>query len=166
MVKLKKTKNIHHSKVLNILPQKKIKNAWQPLLFIHSTFVPCKCEIVYFIDKKTMKPKEEKNDEIKYNDLVELQITPLKPLTLDMFSDWKSLGRFILRDGSSRHVAVGRVNSIMDVSKILKPIDSNKKFPKPKPQKKPTEIKSDKQIIVEDGIWSKVKFNEKKWEEE
>eukprot|EP01080_Neovahlkampfia_damariscottae_P010024 gene10024-2343_t len=116
--------------VLNIRPKTKIKNGFEPLLFVHSTFVPCKVEITGIVDKQSLKVKQVELDSdtiIKYNELAEMKITPLKPLSMDLFSEWKSLGRFILRDGSSRQFAVGRVHSIKQKSKNILKFKRNQK---------------------------------------
>eukprot|EP01080_Neovahlkampfia_damariscottae_P005494 gene5494-9311_t len=151
--------------VLNIRPKTKIKNGFEPLLFVHSTFVPCKVEITGMVDKKSLKVKQVELDSdtiIKYNELAEMKITPLKPLSMDLFSEWKSLGRFILRDGSSRHVAVGRVHSIKQKSKNIQFVHPSYIKVQKKPKKEIIKDRS-KETLVEDGIWKSFIFDDEAW---
>jgi translation elongation factor EF-1alpha len=92
--------------IMNVCPGKKIKTGYQPLFFVHSAFVPCTVELVRMVDKKSGEVTGTLPTELKSTEMAEVKITPLKPVSLDKFSDYKDLGRFLLKDGSSRHVGV------------------------------------------------------------
>ena len=99
---------------------KTIKNGYTPILDCGTAHVPTKfLKIRNKIDRRTGKVKELNPKSIKNGDCSMIQLKPMKPLTVETFTEFPPLGRFTIRD-MKRTVAVG-------VIKEVTPVDPTKK---------------------------------------
>jgi len=101
---------------------------YTPVLDCHTAHVPCRFdELLSKVDRRTGKVTEESPTILKTGDSALIRLVPKKPLTLDPFSAFPSLGRFAVRDMKTT-VAVGVVKEIVPkVSLGNKEKEANKK---------------------------------------
>lgn len=99
----------------------RITNGYCPVIAIHTAQVPCEFdEILAKIDRKTGKECETSPECAKTGDVVTVRMRPCKPVCVEAFSAYPSLGRFAIRD-HGRTVAVGVVKEV-----TKRPIPKNK----------------------------------------
>lgn len=88
-----------------------IKIGYSPVCYFHTAHVTCKfAELISKIDKATGKGLEELKF-LKLGDACIVKLIPLKPVCVESFSYFPSLGRFVIRDMGS-NVAVGVIKSV------------------------------------------------------
>ena len=89
-----------------------IKKGYTPVLDIHTAHVACKFEEIHSIlDKTTGKVIEESPKFVKSGDVCLVTLKPMKPLCVEAFADYPSLGRFCIRD-LKQFVGVGIIKSV------------------------------------------------------
>ena len=89
-----------------------IGNGYTPVLHCHTAHIACKfAEIKEKYDRRTGKTIEENPKFIKSGDAAKITLVPTKPLCVESFSDYPSLGRFVVRD-MRQTVAVGVIKSV------------------------------------------------------
>eukprot|EP00397_Hematodinium_sp_SG-2012_P025845 GEMP01027034.1.p1 GENE.GEMP01027034.1~~GEMP01027034.1.p1 ORF type:complete len:438 (+),score=87.41 GEMP01027034.1:197-1510(+) len=94
-----------------------ISVGYAPVMNCHTAHVPCRIEqIIAKLDRKA-KATTEKVVSLKQGDAAQVVMRPLKPVVLEPFKTYPSLGRFALRD-VQKTVAVGIVK---EVTKIKPP---------------------------------------------
>jgi len=90
----------------------RIRAGYCPAIAIHTAQVPCEFEeLVSKIDRKTGKESEPNPEFVKTGEVVTVKIRPRRPLCVEPFSAYPSLGRFAVRD-HNRTVAVGVVKEV------------------------------------------------------
>ena len=83
----------------------------------HTAHIACKfAEIHSKIDRRTGKVLEEEPKFLKSGDSAMIKLVPLKPMAVEVFSEYPPLGRFAVRD-MKQTVAVG----------VIKGVDKKKK---------------------------------------
>jgi len=98
-----------------------IRNGYCPAIAIHTAQVPCEFEeLLSKIDRKTGKECEASPLSAKTGEVVTVRMRPCKPVCVEPFSTYPSLGRFAIRD-HGRTVAVGVVKEV-----AKRPIPKNK----------------------------------------
>lgn len=94
-----------------------LRVGYAPTLDIHATHVPCKIRrIIAKLDSKTKAVVEENPTSIKAGDSATVEFIPLKPLVVEAYADFTSLGRFTLRD-MNETVAIGVIKSVEKLEK-------------------------------------------------
>lgn len=89
-----------------------IANGYAPVLHIHTTSQQCKItEIIKTIDKQKGNAIEEKPKNLKKEDCAIVTMRPYKPLSCEVFSEYRRLGRFLATD-MKKIVLVGVVKTI------------------------------------------------------
>jgi elongation factor 1-alpha len=84
-----------------------IQQGYTPVIDCHTAHIACKfTELHSKIDRRTGKVLEEEPKSVKTNDVAMITLTPTKPLSVEVFSDYPPLGRFAVRD-MKQTVAVG-----------------------------------------------------------
>lgn len=90
---------------------KKIKKGYTPVMDCHTAHVACRFkEILKMIDKKTGK-EIDSPEFVQSGDVCIVRLEPIKPVCIETFADFPSLGRFSLRD-MQQIVGVGIVQSV------------------------------------------------------
>ena len=90
----------------------KIVAGYTPIIDIHTTHCACIFEeLIAKIDKRNGQMKEESPAELKTGDSALVKLKPTKPICVEAFSDFPSLGRFAVRD-SNKTVAIGVIKSV------------------------------------------------------
>lgn len=89
-----------------------IKNGYSPVVDCHTAHISCKFQtITAKMDKRSGKVLEENPKLIKSGDAALVVMEPLKPLTVEAFTDYPPLGRFAVRD-MKQTVAVGVIKTV------------------------------------------------------
>jgi len=84
---------------------------YAPVMNVHTAHVPCRIEeIISKLDRKAMAAKE-KVYSLKQGDAAVVLMRPLKPVVVEPFKTYPTLGRFALRD-VQKTVAVGIVKEV------------------------------------------------------
>ena len=82
---------------------------YTPVIHVHTASVACKIsEIVEKLDPRTGKTLEKNPQFLKQGDAAIVKFKPIKPLSLEKFSEFPALGRFAMRD-MGKTVGVGVV---------------------------------------------------------
>merc|ERR1712107_343065 len=88
-----------------------VSNGYSPVLDCHTAHIACKfAEIKEKVDRRTGKTTEENPKFIKSGDAAIVTLIPSKPMCVEAFSDYPSLGRFAVRD-MRQTVAVGVIKA-------------------------------------------------------
>lgn len=94
-----------------VLDHPGFRAGWCPTIAIHTAQVPCEFEeIISKIDRKTGK-ETEMTERIKTGEVITARLRPMKPVCVEPFSAYPSLGRFAIRD-HNRTVAVGVIKEV------------------------------------------------------
>ncbi|XP_019726379.1 elongation factor 1-alpha-like [Hippocampus comes] len=89
-----------------------ITSGYTPVLDCHTAHIACKfTEILEKIDRRSGKVLEENPKSVKSGDAAIVNMTPMKPMTVEAFSQYPPLGRFAVRD-MRQTVAVGVIKSV------------------------------------------------------
>jgi len=89
-----------------------IHSGYQPMMNIHSKSVAIRFKTIKEkVDRRSGKVLEENPESIKEGDAAMVQIETLEPVCLEAFSDYPTLGRFVIRDNKDT-VAVGIIKSV------------------------------------------------------
>mmetsp|Transcript_72232 Transcript_72232/g.223173 ORF Transcript_72232/g.223173 Transcript_72232/m.223173 type:complete len:446 (-) Transcript_72232:46-1383(-) len=89
-----------------------IRNGYCPAIAVHTAQVPCEFEeLLAKIDRKTGKECETAPAEARTGEVVTVRMRPCKPVCVEPFSAYPSLGRFAIRD-HGRTVAVGVIKEV------------------------------------------------------
>ncbi|CAH1798234.1 unnamed protein product [Owenia fusiformis] len=89
-----------------------IHNGYQPVLDCHTAHIACEfTEIQLKMDRQTGKVLEENPKTIKSGDAAVILMTPSKPMVVEAFTNYASLGRFAVRD-MKQIVGVGVIRSV------------------------------------------------------
>ena len=76
-----------------------IKGGYRPLVYCHTSKVPCSIQkIIATLDKKTGAILEYEPECIKQGDAALVELVPHKPMIVEAFSDYPLLGRIVIRD--------------------------------------------------------------------
>jgi elongation factor 1-alpha len=91
----------------------KIHAGYTPILHCHTAHVPCRINaLLSKVDRRSGSVTEEEEPLfLKNGDRALVELVPCKPLCIETFKDFPSLGRFAMRD-SNWTVAVGVVKSV------------------------------------------------------
>lgn len=90
----------------------RIRAGYCPAIAVHTAQVPCEFEeILSKIDRKTGKECETSPESAKTGEVVTVRMRPCKPICVEPFSTYPSLGRFAVRD-HNRTIAVGVVKEV------------------------------------------------------
>jgi elongation factor 1-alpha len=82
------------------------------MLYCHTTRVACEfVELIKKIDRRSGKTVEMVPKYLKSKEAAIVKIIPLNPISLEKFSDYPSLGRFIIGD-TGQLVAIGIVKDV------------------------------------------------------
>ena len=93
-----------------------ISVGYTPVIDCHTAHVSCQVtRILEKIDRMSGKVIESNPQFIKEGDTCRLELTPLKPLCVEVFEECPPLGRFAIRD-SRQTVGVGVVKSVVKAS--------------------------------------------------
>jgi len=93
---------------------------YTPVLDCHTSHVACKFqEIVSKIDRRTGIELEKDPKFLKTGDSAIIKIVPSKPMCVETFAEYPSLGRFAVRD-MRRNVAVGIIKEVIKKPAITK----------------------------------------------
>ena len=85
----------------------KIIEGYNTIINCHTVKVTCKLsEILSKIDRRICKKSDSKH--LRNEDSVLVKLTPSQPICIENFSDYPTLGRFLIREGG-RIIAVGVV---------------------------------------------------------
>jgi len=86
---------------------------YSPVVDCHTSHIACKItEISSKVDRRTGQVLEESPKFIKAGDSAMVRLVPSKPMCVESFTDFPSLGRFAVRDMRNT-VAVGVVKSVV-----------------------------------------------------
>lgn len=89
-----------------------IKKGYTPILNVHTASVACKfVNIKERCDRRTGQKAEDSPSGLTPGQVGVVELAPLKPISLESFFDYPSLGRFVIRD-LKQTVAVGVIISI------------------------------------------------------
>lgn len=97
----------------------KICNGYSPIVDCHTSHTPCTfITIKEKLDQRTGKILQQNPDSVQPGDVCIVKVEPKRPLCVEQFKDFPSLGRFAVRD-MGRIVAVGVVKTTIcgDVNK-------------------------------------------------
>lgn len=97
----------------------KIKNGYTPVLDCHTAHIPCKFKNIEKKIDAAGRTTETLPEFIKTGDNALVTLTPSKPMTVEVFSEYPSLGRFAVRD-MKRTVAVGVIKETNKSERIKK----------------------------------------------
>jgi elongation factor 1-alpha len=91
----------------------KIYNGYTPVIDCHTAHVAC-CftHIKQKMDRRTGEVNEEDPQFVKNGDACLVDVTPMKPLCVETFTEFPPLGRFAVRD-MKRTVAVGVIKNVV-----------------------------------------------------
>ena len=85
---------------------------YTPVIDCHTVHIACKfAELLEKIDRQSGKTIEKQPQFLKSGDIGIVKMIPLKPMCVEKFSDYPSLGRFIVRD-MRQIVAVGTIKEV------------------------------------------------------
>lgn len=98
----------------------KIMEGYTPVLDVHTTHVPCKFEKIEGLANQKANANELPREPmfLKNGDTGIVKLVPLKPLVVEAFKDYPSLGRFAIRD-MKKTVAVGVIRSVVKENPIV-----------------------------------------------
>eukprot|EP01091_Cochliopodium_minus_P008405 TRINITY_DN1901_c0_g1_i2.p1 TRINITY_DN1901_c0_g1~~TRINITY_DN1901_c0_g1_i2.p1 ORF type:complete len:447 (-),score=126.70 TRINITY_DN1901_c0_g1_i2:141-1481(-) len=89
-----------------------IKIGYTPVLDCHTSHIACRfSEILNKVNMRTGKQREDNPSFVKNGDSALINLVPIKPLCVDSFKEYPSLGRFAVRDMRTT-VAVGVIKSV------------------------------------------------------
>ena len=89
-----------------------ISVGYTPVLDCHTSHVACRfAEILNKVDRRTGKQREDNPTFVKNGDSAVIKLIPTKPLCVESFKEYPTLGRFAIRDLRST-VAVGVIKSV------------------------------------------------------
>jgi len=89
-----------------------VSNGYCPVLDCHTAHIACKFnKIISKIDRRTAKVLEEEPKSIKAGDAAMIELSPTKPMCVEVFSEYPPLGRFAVRD-MKQTVAVGVIKVV------------------------------------------------------
>ncbi len=89
-----------------------IAAGYTPVLHVHTATVPCRfVELIRKIDPRTGQVVEENPSFLKTGDSAIVRFEPLKPICLEVYSEFPELGRFAIRDMGTT-IAAGIVKEI------------------------------------------------------
>ena len=98
-----------------VINHNNIHNKYTPVIDCHTAHIACRFnQILKKVDRRTGQPldSETKQDLVlKSGDSAIVQMIPIKPISLEAFSDFPPLGRFAVRD-MKKTVAVGIIKSV------------------------------------------------------
>ena len=86
----------------------RIYNGYTPVVNFHVHHVACRFNILALADKMTCKFIEDAPEFLKRGDMAFVEMTPIKPMTLETFKTYPPLGRICVRDNRDT-VAYGTV---------------------------------------------------------
>jgi elongation factor 1-alpha len=90
-----------------------IKNGYTPILHCHTCHIATKFKnIDARLDRKTGKVIEVNPEVVRTGDSCIVTLEPTKPMVVEAFADYPSLGRFVVRDNGTT-VAVGIIKSVV-----------------------------------------------------
>ena len=90
----------------------KIQNGYTPIIDVHTAHVACTfAKIKEKMDRKTGKTLEVNPAFVEEGDACIVEMVPTKPLCVEVFTEFASLGRFAVRD-LRQTVAVGVVKAV------------------------------------------------------
>lgn len=100
------------AKVLIINHPGQIKNGYTPIVHCHTAYVACRfSEIKSKIDRRTGDIIEKEPKFIKNGDMAMIILKPTKPMCVETYADYPTLGRFVVRDLQNT-VAAGTIEAI------------------------------------------------------
>nr|XP_043636109.1 elongation factor 1-alpha-like [Erigeron canadensis] len=100
-----------HVIVMNDYPGQ-IKVGYEPLLSCHTSHVAVKfAELLTKIDRDTYEDLESKPKFLKGGDAGIVKMVPIKPMVVEIFSEYPTLGRFVVRN-LRQTVAVGVIKNV------------------------------------------------------
>ena len=89
-----------------------IAAGYTPVLHAHTVQVACRfTELITKLDPRTGRVVEEKPDFLKTGDGAVVRFEPLRPVALEVYSEFPELGRFAVRD-MGQTIAAGVVKEI------------------------------------------------------
>lgn len=107
-----------------VLDHHGFRAGYTPVLTVHTVQVPCEFDVLLaLIDRKTGKDGQTNPEVVKTGDVVRAIMRPKKPVCVEIFSAYPTLGRFAVRD-NGRTVAVGVIKEVTK-RPILKRGDGN-----------------------------------------
>ena len=90
-----------------------IKAGYIPLVFCNLTKAACRLQhIIAKVDKKTGAVIEDEPESIKQGDAALVEFVPERPISIEAFSNYPSLGRLVIQDCHIT-VAVGVVKEVV-----------------------------------------------------
>eukprot|EP01091_Cochliopodium_minus_P008404 TRINITY_DN1901_c0_g1_i1.p1 TRINITY_DN1901_c0_g1~~TRINITY_DN1901_c0_g1_i1.p1 ORF type:complete len:448 (-),score=111.79 TRINITY_DN1901_c0_g1_i1:141-1484(-) len=90
----------------------KIKVGYTPILDCHTSHIPCRfSKILNKVNLRTGQQREDNPSYVKSGDSALINLVPIKPLCVESFTEYPSLGRFAVRDLRTT-VAVGVIKSV------------------------------------------------------
>ena len=91
----------------------RISVGYTPVVHCHTAHVPCRfVELKEKIDRRTGRVLESEPKSIKKGDSAIVRLVPTKPLCVENFKDYPSLGRFVIRE-NREIVAVGVIKDVI-----------------------------------------------------
>jgi len=92
---------------------KQVKESSTIIVDCHSGQVECKINILEKFDRKTGEVVKKNPTGIENGEAALVELTPIKPMVVEKFEDYPSLGRISLRD-NNEVIAVGIVKSVIN----------------------------------------------------
>jgi len=104
-----------------------ISNGYAPVCDCHTSHIACKFNVIKSkIDKRTGTVMEENPQHIKSGDAAMVEMIPMKPMVVEVFSQYAPLGRFAVRD-MRQTVAVGVIKATERKEQVGKETKAAKK---------------------------------------
>ncbi|CAF1236998.1 unnamed protein product [Adineta steineri] len=96
-----------------------IKQGYTPIFHCHTAHIPCQfAELIEKYDRRTGSTIEKTPKSIKAGDTAFVKIIPMKPICVEKFVDYPSLGRFAIRD-IKLTIAIGIIKDATHLSTNL-----------------------------------------------
>eukprot|EP01120_Amphizonella_sp_Union-15-10_P006423 TRINITY_DN2054_c0_g2_i1.p1 TRINITY_DN2054_c0_g2~~TRINITY_DN2054_c0_g2_i1.p1 ORF type:complete len:380 (+),score=79.56 TRINITY_DN2054_c0_g2_i1:101-1141(+) len=106
----------------------RIRVGYAPVIDCHTTHITCKfAEIIAKIDRRTGQELEYGPESLKNGESAIIKMVPTKPMCVESFADYPSLGRFSVRD-MRQVIAVGVIKSVSKNSGMSKMTFDIRKF--------------------------------------
>uniref|UniRef100_A0A914DYR2 Elongation factor 1-alpha n=1 Tax=Acrobeloides nanus TaxID=290746 RepID=A0A914DYR2_9BILA len=105
----------------------KIEQGYTFVIDCHTAHIACKfAELKEKIDNRTGRTVEKNPKFLRSGDAAIIELIPIKPMCVESFNEYPSLGRFVARD-MSQIVAVGVIKSVDKIEAIQKNLSSKRR---------------------------------------